>query len=125
MRNCINAACFMLGLSTMRPHVRPALIGLGWVLIIGLLGATIMGGAMIRLAFFVVVAVVAAILALIARQKPRRITRIAVLLGALTGAGINYPQAAAEAHWRMEQKKSNRVTSNSQPTPPANSESAK
>lgn len=80
---------------------------------------------MIRLAFFVVVAVVAAILALVARQKPRRITRIVVLLGALIGVGVNYPQATAEARWHMEQKKSGRVTSNAQPTPPANSESAK
>lgn len=73
---------------------------------------------MIRLAFFSVVALVAAILALVARQKPRRITRIVVLLGALIGAGINYPDATAEARWYAEQRKQRSISNKAQPTPP-------
>jgi 4-amino-4-deoxy-L-arabinose transferase-like glycosyltransferase len=94
------------------------------VVIIGILGATV-GGAINRQTFFAVVAVVAAILALIARQKPRRITRIVVLLGALVCVGINYPQATAEARWYADQRKSRSISNNVQPTPTPSSKSDK
>jgi 4-amino-4-deoxy-L-arabinose transferase-like glycosyltransferase len=92
------------------------------VVIIGILGVSI-GGAINRGTFFVVVAIVASILALVARQKPRRITRIVILLGALVFVGINYPQAADEARWYVEQRKSRSKLNNAQSTPPATSES--
>jgi 4-amino-4-deoxy-L-arabinose transferase-like glycosyltransferase len=94
------------------------------VVIIVILGATV-GGAINRQTFFVLVAVVAAILALIARQKPRRITRIVVLLGSLVCVGVNYPQVAAEARWYADQRKSRSISNNVQPTPTPSSKSDK
>jgi 4-amino-4-deoxy-L-arabinose transferase-like glycosyltransferase len=89
---------------------------LGWLLLLGAVGAAVMNPAA-RLMFFVIAAVVAAILALVAKHKPARVTRIIMAVGALVFAGLSYPEAAAWADLYRQHR--DRASANDQDSPAA------
>ena len=105
----------------MRPNFRSVLVGLGGVFVIGIFGWS--AGPMHRPTFFVLAAVVAGILAFFAKQKPRRITRIVVTVGALVFAGLSYPEAAVWLEHYHQLRESTRITV--QPSSPTKVEAHK
>jgi hypothetical protein len=74
----------------------------------------------VRLMFFVVAAISAAVLAVFAKHKPARVTRIIMTLGALVFAGLSYPEAAEWA--KLHRQHRDRASANVQAPPPANAE---